>query len=748
MYASLMISLLAAFVAMLGKQWLNRYLRNSGGSMIERCGDRQRKFNGLKRWPLHFFVESLPVMLQAALLFLACGLCRHMWSINTPVACTLISLTGAGVVFYIGVVIAGMSSYACPFQTPASTALRGPWKKVRRGVVSLTVRFRWVISRTHRMWKRGVQSLFHRQSQPAIPLEVVRVRRPEPRLESKHIATIRRTNADDVQCVSWIVENITDPEALDAALPLAGEIQWLDCGIDFRPVYYRIVSTFMSCFDPTRTVYPGSRDRAYYSARAMLWIGVLAVSHGPPCGIHNLMPPSKYTTRAPDPDLEHLLGFIALDQGFDSDIEWLLRINPGCTPLHSQWISNLLLYYSQTINIEIDPGLFSGAHEIKTTPLDAKLNRLLTWCTFLGSPVDSEMLMIQNKSYAISYFFSPGCSLHFTSGYMRSVLNRLSRAVISAIDGTPTQQAFIPHVLHDLIKLEHRPEYLTEIVYRWCSVIYEKRERIPDWESLPLVCLEIGFRHLDFQTGLIEAMLTHTEHHQGLVDVVFKSQESESIADLLHAWTAKGRCREQAPELLNFCPAHLVDLQNLVPFPPRLRRLAIRSVELIGYEGFKRVGMEGFIGLLDNLHVTAEDMDDKLRWRGLLLDTIKSPEGAQQLSHSYWELLVELAVQVPPELELDLTHGLQIITSLTEAKEWKKLECWVGIVWMLLPEGLDPGEGGLGHSMTLLFRQRPGAVQKLEQWMERWSQTAGKDIPESFKQAHKQAHEAAQRDGP
>jgi hypothetical protein len=33
--------------------------------------------------------------------------------------------------------------------------------------------------------------------------------------------------------------------------------------------------------------------------------------------------------------------------------------------------------------------------------------------------------------------------------------------------------------------------------------------------------------------------ITHTEHHRGLVDVVFESQESEAIADLLHAWTMK-----------------------------------------------------------------------------------------------------------------------------------------------------------------------------------------------------------------
>ena len=136
MYASLLISLLAAFVAMLGKQWLNRYLRNSDGSVIERCGDRQRKCDGLEKWPLHFFVESLPVMPQVALFLLASGLCRYMWSINTSVTYTLISLTGVGALFYIGIVIAGTSSYACPFQTPVSLALHDLWKKIQHTAVS------------------------------------------------------------------------------------------------------------------------------------------------------------------------------------------------------------------------------------------------------------------------------------------------------------------------------------------------------------------------------------------------------------------------------------------------------------------------------------------------------------------------------------------------------------------------------------------------------------------------------------
>ena len=333
---------------------------------------------------------------------------------------------------------------------------------------------------------------------------------------------------------------------------------------------------------------------------------------------------------------------------------------------------------------------------------------------------------------------------------MELALRRLSKAVLSAIDGTPNQRAFIPHVLRDLIKLEHHPEYLTEIVYGWCSVIYEKRGRLRGWGSLLLVCLEIGFRHLDFRTEYIEASLNHTEHHRGLVDVVFKSQESESIADLLHAWTVKIGVYRRALDLLNFCPAHLVGLHNLVPFSPRLRQLIIRSVELIGYKGFEGVGVGRFVELLNHLYVTAEDMDEKRAWERLLLNTVQSSEGTQHLSHWYWELLVELLVSNswwPWWLGRDPTRDLQIITSLIEAEEWNKLECWMGIFCMLWPDGLDPGEGDLGHSMTLLFRQRPGAIRKLEQWMERWSQAAMRDMPESFKQTHNQAYEAAQRDG-
>ena len=407
MYASLLISLLAAFVAMLGKQWLNRYLRNSGGSMIDRCGDRQRKCDGLEKWPLHFFVGSLPVMLQVALFLLACGLCRHMWSINTSVAYTLITLTGSGILFYLAIVIAGTSSYACPFQTPVSIALHGPWKKLRRGIVSFVALCRQAFSWTHRMWNRSVRPFLRRQSPPLIPLENVRVQEPEQWLKPNDLAITRGTNTNDVRCVSWILRNITDPEALDAAVRLAGMVRWFEDGTDVDPPYDLIVTTFHACFDSDGKVYPGSRDKAYYSGRAILWIRTLATCKSEGFADRFPLLATYYTAPASDHDLAHLLT-ISSFRAMHTRFKYLFSINPGHTPLHSRWISNLLLHHSwagqTTLNFNwIQHRGCKGGDA--TIPLDIMLNRLLVWCICLGSSVEEEALKVQDKSYDTSRFY-------------------------------------------------------------------------------------------------------------------------------------------------------------------------------------------------------------------------------------------------------------------------------------------------------------------------------------------------------
>jgi hypothetical protein len=264
-----------------------------------------------------------------------------MWSVNTSVARVIISFTVFGILFYLGIVAAGTSSYECPFQTPASTALRHlrdsetirkvlmslsplkaisltytTWKNTWQGLISASRRI-YDVTRSPPSWefsmprirsgirsttkKVGDQSLIlllridrafgnakHRLFQwirrfrRAVLLPVTtedthhQPRMPQNghglRVPLRNLATFRKQEADDVRCVSWVLRNITDPEAIDSAVILAGVIQWFNGDPDQDPPFDLIVSTFEGCFDSTKQLYPGMMDRAANSARAILQI--------------------------------------------------------------------------------------------------------------------------------------------------------------------------------------------------------------------------------------------------------------------------------------------------------------------------------------------------------------------------------------------------------------------------------------------------------------------------------------------
>ena len=455
--------------------------------MIERCGDRQRKCDGLNKWPLHLFVESLPVMLQIALLLLACGLCQHMWSINTTVASVLITLTALGVLFYLGIVVAGTSSYKCPFQTPASLALRRLWKKIGPHVTALLLPvataslYLW----KHLPWSLGLSTLHHiweaiqcltlhvalwfppikpphnshnldlpiTQPSPQEPVawlaplhhlwEVIQCRifraalhlpqiTPQTTIQEgsatppqfiswstpEYSTTLQKTNANDVRCVSWILWNITDPEALDATVRLAGTVRWFEDGLDMEPPYDTIISSLRTCIDSTGKVYPGSRDRAYSSAQAILWIHIHAVCVSEEFTLRFPLPVIDCDTTLLDPDLKDLLQLYTVKREIPDILAWVYATGPPeFTPAYSQWASNTLLQLSwakQTTPGTFDNiGTWSSLIIRATIPVNTLLNRLLVSCIFLGQPVDKEALKIQDKTYAISLFLLSNHSLSY-----------------------------------------------------------------------------------------------------------------------------------------------------------------------------------------------------------------------------------------------------------------------------------------------------------------------------------------------
>ena len=125
LFASLAVSLFSASLAMLGKQWLNQYASTDlRGTAIERSQNRQRKLDGIVAWYFDHVMELLPLLLQAALLLIGCALSRYLWEISVTVASVVIGVTSFHAISYISLAVAGAASESCPYQTPASHALR------------------------------------------------------------------------------------------------------------------------------------------------------------------------------------------------------------------------------------------------------------------------------------------------------------------------------------------------------------------------------------------------------------------------------------------------------------------------------------------------------------------------------------------------------------------------------------------------------------------------------------------------
>ena len=461
--------------------------------MVERCGDRQRKFDGLEKWPFRLFIESLPIMLQIAHLLLACGLSRYMWSANTSVTRVIVSFTAFGILFYIGIVIAGTWSYECPFQTPTSIALRNlrdsemtrklltnlsppkvisvtyaTWRKARKLVVSLSlpnvtslIYAAWMdvrqglVSASHRIhdvtryplsWNVSLPRVMsgihgtatkighkiivlllrvdqtfggakHRLAQEVrrfrgpwlLPITVEDVDRQSPiprnhpglRVRVWNLESIRKQNADNAHCVCWVLRNITDPEAIDSAIRLAGTIRWFDGNCDLDPSFDFIVSTFEACFDSEKQLYPGTRDRAYFSARAILQINASARAQSRSRASKYPIPAvSSSSSQHTDPDLHHILRMLERNLASHRPTFDFPRGDTN-SHTHSLWVSDLFVDLTR---VGPNPTLKSYQSYLSMAMINHRpmiANTLLMWYMFLGGHIEEETFWAVDKSCVV-----------------------------------------------------------------------------------------------------------------------------------------------------------------------------------------------------------------------------------------------------------------------------------------------------------------------------------------------------------
>lgn len=124
-YMSLTFSLLAAFGAVLGKQWLSHYKTNrfDRGRLGDRCQHRHRKFEELKKRSFEHVLHSFPVLLQISLVLFILSLAAAMWMQHRIVSYFIIVPTACGALLYLYIVGVSLRFPDSPFQTWISLAI-------------------------------------------------------------------------------------------------------------------------------------------------------------------------------------------------------------------------------------------------------------------------------------------------------------------------------------------------------------------------------------------------------------------------------------------------------------------------------------------------------------------------------------------------------------------------------------------------------------------------------------------------
>ena len=358
LYSSLALALLAAFIAMLGKQWLNRYAQvEMRGSVIDRSRYRQRKMDGMVTWRFDFVMECLPLMLQAALLLLSCALSDYLYFINKVVASTLIGFTAFGLLFYILIISAATLSFTCPFQTPPSLILRylirfddehrGYLKKTREWI-------RHIFSQGKKLFRRKPGGPHGRvdpvaEENPANHLALQILSPSDQPFPLFPKDTDWENYVLDSNCIAWMFKMCTDVDFIMAIMKFIPEVVW-HAGICDVPLE-RLYDTFIGCFDCSSGDYvliPKLEDRAYLNAKALLHLSIQRKCIGGGLKKHFKSIPSKFLFMGPKckghySDLESILFILGRVIGGPELIHWQ---NFSFSVSHHSWMGHILVYHA------------------------------------------------------------------------------------------------------------------------------------------------------------------------------------------------------------------------------------------------------------------------------------------------------------------------------------------------------------------------------------------------------------------
>ena len=359
---SLCITLFVAFIAVLGKQWILYYAQvTTWGNIVDRGRERQVKLVGLQKWGFHLTMESLPVMLQFALLLFGIALAVYLWDLNVSVGEVVVVITSIGIAFYAGITVAATVWSDCPFQTPLTVLLptvppraKGLGRLIRvwlrRRTTALTTSFLlWV----QRMAEHSDLAVPFRSLLETFPTAATTStddteqgafgKRYSLKLSNpafwRHDPLFASSIPKDISASAgfWLLENSTDFSAASAVAAVFSEIQW-PSHHDSTTALIRLRDTYAECFR-TPEFNKSARLRALQSAAAyyvfyhtqLIW------------SISGNVEEGTETISSFPPDL-----FLQRDGEWDGDdtFEYLLHIEDRSAPMTSaRFLSYIAPYW-------------------------------------------------------------------------------------------------------------------------------------------------------------------------------------------------------------------------------------------------------------------------------------------------------------------------------------------------------------------------------------------------------------------
>ncbi|KAJ6571969.1 hypothetical protein B0H19DRAFT_1347694 [Mycena capillaripes] len=209
LYLSLFSTLLAALLAVLGKQWLLHYGSvGEKGTTRERALERQRKVDGLRRWKFDLVMQMLPSSYNSQYSSLQWdkGLSFYLWTIHPTIVAQRILLA--------------QKFYQQSLKIPTWAV------SLHSAILTRIKAIPSILPQAH------IASAIIEQNSSILD------ELPEP--------------SPDIPAIIWALETSTDPNLVEAAAAIIPELQW-PLNLNLQQAQKRLADVFQGCFDGCNT---------------------------------------------------------------------------------------------------------------------------------------------------------------------------------------------------------------------------------------------------------------------------------------------------------------------------------------------------------------------------------------------------------------------------------------------------------------------------------------------------------------